>query len=67
MTYPILYEANETDFFSLGLGPIKTATEAFVIEERNGSFILEGKVLVDDEIYPLLQENRIIKADASPT
>nr|WP_301540570.1 phage tail spike protein [Enterococcus gallinarum] len=67
VTYPILYEANETDFFSLGLGPIKTATEAFVIEERNGSFILEGKVLVDDEIYPLLQENRIIKADASPT
>lgn len=67
MTYPILYEANETDFFSLGLGPIKTATEAFVIEERNGSFILEGKVFVDDDIYPLLQENRIIKADASPT
>ena len=67
MIYPILYETNETDFFSLGLGPIKTATEAFVTEERNGSFILEGKVLVDDEIYPLLQENRIIKADASPT
>ena len=67
MTYPILYEANETDFFSLGLGPIKTATEAFVTEERNGSFILEGKVIIDDEIYPLLQENRIIKADASPT
>ena len=67
MTYPILYEANETDFFSLGLGPIKTATEAFVTEERNGTFIFEGKVLVDDEIYSLLQENRIIKADVSPT
>ena len=66
MIYPILYETNETDFFSLGLGPIKTATEAFVTEERNGSFILEGKVIVDDEVYPLLQENRIIKADASP-
>lgn len=64
--YPILYETNETDFFSLGLGPIKTATEAFVTEERNGSFILEGKVIADDEVYPLLQENRIIKADASP-
>lgn len=64
--YPILYETNEKDFFSLGLGPIKTATEAFVTEERNGSFILEGKVIVDDEVYPLLQENRIIKADASP-
>lgn len=67
VTYPILYEANETDFFSLGLGPIKTATEAFVTEERNGTFIFEGKVLVDDEIYSLLQENRIIKADVSPT
>ncbi|MFZ7150272.1 phage tail spike protein [Enterococcus gallinarum] len=67
MTYPILYEANEIDFFSLGLGPIKTATEAFVTEERNGTFIFEAKVLVDDEIYPLLQENRIIKADSSPT
>jgi phage minor structural protein len=67
VSYPILYESNATDCFSLGLGPIKTATEAFVIEERNGSFILEGKVFVDDEIYPLLQENCIIKADASPT
>jgi len=65
LSYPILYESNETDFFSLGLGPIRTAVEAFVTEERNGIFVFEGEVIVDDEIYPLLQENRIIKVDAS--
>lgn len=62
--YPILYEQNEQDFFHLGLGPIKTTTKATVTEERNGSFILDMTVVIDDEVFPLLLENRIIKADA---
>ena len=61
----IIYEANETDFFSNGLGTLPDATSALVTEERNGEFVL-------DVIYPqqglrseLLTKNRIIKADAS--
>lgn len=60
----IIYEANETDFFSNGLGTLPDATSALVTEERNGEFVL-------DIVYPqqglrseLLAKNRIIKADA---
>ena len=60
----IIYEANETDFFSNGLGTLPDATSALVTEERNGEFVL-------DVIYPqqgirseLLTKSRIIKADA---
>lgn len=60
----IIYEANETDFFSNGLGTLPDATSALVTEERNGEFVL-------DVIYPqqglrseLLTKNRIIKVDA---
>lgn len=60
----IIYEANETNFFSNGLGTLPDATSALVTEERNGEFVL-------DVIYPqqglrseLLTKNRIIKADA---
>ena len=60
----IIYEANETDFFSNGLGTLPDATSALVTEERNGEFVL-------DIVYPqqglrseLLTKNRIIKADA---
>lgn len=60
----IIYEANETDFFSNGLGTLPDATSALVTEERNGEFVL-------DVIYPqqgirseLLTKSRIIKVDA---
>lgn len=60
----IIYEANETNFFSNGLGTLPDATSALVTEERNGEFVL-------DVIYPqqglrseLLTKNRIIKVDA---
>lgn len=64
ITYPILYAQNETDFFSMGLGPLTNSISAKVIEERNGSFYFEGEVVVDKEIYPLIQENCLIKVDA---
>ena len=63
----ILYDKNTTDFFNLGLGPITTAIKATVTEERNGSFYLEATVLIDDVVYPKIQEDNIIKADASKT
>lgn len=64
MKYPILYEQNANDFSTLGLGPLTNALKAAVTEERNGSFVFEGTVLIDEVIYPQIQENGIIKADA---
>ena len=65
MKYPILYAQNATDFFSLGLGPLKNTLSAKVIEERNGSFYLEAEILVDSPIFPLVLNDCLIKADAS--
>ena len=67
MKYPILYAPDATDFFNMGLGPLTTSLTATVSEERNGSFILEAEVLTDDAIYPLLEHNAILKADAGHT
>lgn len=64
MKYPILYEATETDFFHLGLGPLTNAVKAIVTEERNGNFILEVTVLIEDTIFPNIQENQILKVDS---
>lgn len=66
MKFPILFASNATDFFNLGLGPMTNTLEATVTEERNGSFYFDAKVIIDDQCYPLLEENRIIRADASP-
>ena len=64
MSYPILYEANATDFFNNGLGTLPDAISSLVTEERNGEFVL-------DMTYPLhgtranqIKNNRIIKVDA---
>lgn len=67
MKYPILYPPDATDFFNMGQGPITTSLTATVAEERNGSFIFEAEVLTDDVIYPLLEYNAILKADAGHT
>jgi phage minor structural protein len=64
MKYPILYSSNETDFFSLGLGPLKNTIKATVTEERNGPFYLEAEILTDEAIFPLVLSDCIIKADA---
>ena len=63
MKYPILYKSNETDFFTMGLGPIEML-KATVTQERNGIFIFEGEILTDNPLFPLVLENYIIKADA---
>lgn len=64
MSYPILYRADETDFFHLGLGPLTNTLQARVTEERNGCFILEAVVFIDETIFPMIKENQLIKADA---
>ena len=63
MSYPILYKSNETDFFTMGLGPVEML-KATVTQERNGIFIFEGEILTDSPLFPLVLENYIIKADA---
>lgn len=62
--FPILYKPDQTDFQAMGSGPLKNSLKATVTEERNGSFIFEATVLVDDEIFPNILEDGIIKADA---
>lgn len=62
--YPILYEKTATDFFAMGQGPITNLTKATVVQERNGLFVLEGEMLIDSAIYPLVTEDKIIKCDA---
>lgn len=64
MSYPILYRADETDFFHLGLGPLTNTLQARVTEERNGCFILEAVVFIDETIFPMIKENQLIKTDA---
>lgn len=64
MSYPILYPADETDFFHLGLGPLTNTLQARVTEERNGCFILEAVVFIDETIFPMIKENQLIKTDA---
>lgn len=64
MKYPILYARNETDFFNLGLGVMTNTLKATVIEERNGSFFLESSIIIDNVIYPQLENDQLIKADA---
>ncbi|CEN29338.1 phage tail spike protein [Pseudolactococcus piscium] len=64
MNYPIFYAKNETDFFNLGLGVMTNTIEATTTEERNGSFYFESKITVDSIIYPQLENDMLIRADA---
>ncbi len=64
MSTPILYKGNETDFSTLGLGPLRDATSALVTEERNGLFELKMKYPVKGYLFEELKNDRLIKADA---
>lgn len=66
MSYPILYNANETVFGHFGLGVVTDTTEMFVEEERNGLFTATMKIPVKSEMLSELKVDRIIKADANP-
>ena len=59
---PILYEGNEVNFTTNGLGRLADAITCKVVEERNGMYELEMKYPITGIHYSDIQENRIILA-----
>lgn len=59
---PILYEANETDFTSNGLGRLSDAISCKVIEERNSVYELEMQYHIDGIHYSDITKDRLILA-----
>ena len=59
---PILYEANETAFTTLGIGPLGDAIKCVVTEELNGEYELEMTYPVSGIHYSELVEDRLIYA-----
>jgi len=59
---PILYEGNETNFITNGLGRLTDAISCKVIEERNAMYELEMKYPITGVHYQDIKENRIILA-----
>ena len=58
----ILYESDEKEFTSLGIGVLSDAIECVVSEELNGSFELEMEYPITGAHYTDLKETRIILA-----
>ena len=58
----ILYESDEKEFTSLGIGVLTDAIECVVSEELNGSFELEMEYPITGAHYADLKETRIILA-----
>ena len=63
---PILYEHNETDFTSNGIGRL-SPSRCIVTEERNGQFELEMDISIEDKHYADIQEYRILYAPHDET
>lgn len=59
---PILYEGNETNFTSNGLGRLADAISCKVVEERNATYELEMTYPVSGVHFNDITENRIILA-----
>lgn len=67
---PILYDTNETEFVSNGLGRLRDCISCTVTEERNGVYECDFEYPVDGVNYELIQVGRIIGVshdDASRT
>ena len=56
----ILYESDEKEFTSLGIGVLSDAIECVVSEELNGSFELEMEYPITGAHYTDLKETRLI-------
>lgn len=63
----ILYDANEKEFTSLGIGVLSDAISCVVPEELNGGYELEMEYPINGAHYSDLQETRIILAKANDT
>lgn len=59
---PILYDQNERNFVSNGLGILYDAVECIVKEQRNGLFELEMKYPIQGDYASDLEKNRYIRA-----
>lgn len=59
---PILYESDEKDFVSSGIGYLVDATSCKVSEERNGIYELELEYPLKGALYSEIYEGRIILA-----
>lgn len=57
---PILYDTNETEFTSNGLGRLRDCKSCVVTEERNGIYECDFEYPVDGVNYDLIQVGRII-------
>ena len=62
---PILFDAKETNFDTMGIGPLADATHCVVSETRNGAYELTLKYPVSGPLFSELDEDRIIKAKAN--
>lgn len=64
---PRLYETNETEFTSLGIGELADATSCKVTEERNGSYELELEYPESGNLFDEITVGRIVLAKPSDT
>jgi phage minor structural protein len=62
---PVLFDANETQFNSMGIGALADTISCLVHEARNGVFELTLEYPVDTPLFAELTEDRIIKAKAN--
>ncbi|MGF0055535.1 phage tail spike protein [Peptoniphilaceae bacterium SGI.097] len=62
---PILYEKNEKEFVTLGLGVLNDCISCLVTEERNGTFSLKMQYPADGVRFSEIRNERIIVVDAS--
>lgn len=64
---PILYDSNETQFTSNGLGRLRDCTEATVVEQRNGVFELDFAYPTTGQNYEEIQLGRVVAAECDDT
>lgn len=62
---PILFDANETSFETLGLGVLTDATSCTVTEERNGVYELEMQYPITGQHYELIKNRCLICAEVN--
>lgn len=64
VSYPILYNANETNFEHLGVSVLSDALSAFVTKKKNDIYILEIKYPVNGKDFHKIKLDMIIKSSA---